>query len=278
MMMGEETEERQDSVEQRSTEGAQSIRRAVKVINAVASGGGNGLRLTAIAAVVRLHLATTRRILMALVEEGMLQVHPARGTYSLGPLTLHLGELAKQQHIIIEPIRPYLEEIARRSGDTVLLSVRKDDDSLCLLRLEGAFPIRTMTLDVGAVRPLGAGAGSLALLAWLPPEEREAILKKHEPRYSKYSLDLQQIRDTVDRSQRLGYALNDGLILNGISGIGIPVTDIWGNILAAISIAAISSRLSEVRAKELVEMIGDVCRTMQFWSVRPRTQQTKSDL
>ena len=249
------------------TDGAQSIRRAIKVIHAVASGGLKGLRLTEIATLVGLHVATTRRMLMTLVEEGVLQINAPLSTYTLGPQLLYLGQLAKQQHVIIEPFRPYLEEIAKRSGDTVLLSSRTELEAVCLARIEGAYPVRTMALDVGSIRPLGAGAGSLALLAWLPQVEREKIIDAHQENYLRYSLDCAQVRGLVARSRKLTYALNDGLILDGISGIGIPVTDPGGNIVAAISITAISSRLQIERANALTEMVREVCRDIPFWKV-----------
>lgn len=249
------------------TDGAQSIRRAIKVIHAVASGGLKGLRLTEIAHLVGLHVATTRRMLMTLVEEGVLQINAPLSTYTLGPQLLYLGQQAKQQHVIIEPFRPYLEEIAKRSGDTVLLSCRAEQDAVYLDRIEGAFPVRTMTLDVGSIRPLGAGAGSLALLAWLPQVERERIIDAHQTNYLRYSLNSEEVRRLVVRSKKLGYALNDGLILDGVSGIGIPITDQGGNVVAAISITAISSRLQIERANALTEMVREVCRDIPFWRV-----------
>lgn len=249
------------------TDGAQSIRRSIKVIHVVASGGKKGLRLIEIASMAGLHVATTRRMLMTLVEEGILQINASMSTYTLGPQLLYLGQMAKQQQVILEPFRPYLEEIARRSGDTVLLSVRAEAQAVCLARIEGAFPIRTMTLDIGSIRPLGAGAGSLALLAWLPDAERERIIDAHADKYPKYSIDSDQVRQLISLAHRLGYALNDGLILDGISGIGIPIADPGGNIVAAISITAISSRLDQTRTHELTRMVEEVCRDIQFWKV-----------
>lgn len=249
----------------RSNDGTQSIRRAVQVLNVVAS--NHGIRLTQIAKEVGLHVATTRRILMALVDTGMIQMSGNHSVYSLGPQTLHLGQCAKDQNVIIQPFRPRLEEIAKRSGDTVLLSVRSELNAVCVLRIEGAFPIRTMIIDVGSTRPLGASAGSLALLSWLPDGEIEKIISLHQHQYPKLGIQAEQVRYLVKRSRKLGYALNDGLMLKGISGIGIPIADATGQIVAAISITAISSRLTEPRARELVDMARDVCKGIPFWKL-----------
>lgn len=254
----------------RTSEGTQSIRRAIQILHAVAA--NKDMRLTQIANEVGLHIATTRRILVALVDMGVLQTSGNHSTYSLGPMVLHLGQVARDQNVIIEPFRPCLEEIAKRSGDTVLLSVRSQNNAVCVLRIEGAFPIRTMIIDVGSIRPLGAGAGSLALLAWLPDQQVERIVTLHASAYPKLSIQADQVLQLVKQSRKLGYALNDGLMLKGISGLGIPISDTAGNIVAAISITAISSRLKESRARELVAMVRQVCKDIPFWSLLDQEQ------
>lgn len=254
----------------RTSEGTQSIRRAIQILHAVAA--TKDMRLTQIANEVGLHVATTRRILVALVDMGVLQTSGNHSTYSLGPMVLHLGQVARDQNVIIEPFRPCLEEIAKRSGDTVLLSVRSQNNAVCVLRIEGAFPIRTMIIDVGSIRPLGAGAGSLALLAWLPDQQVERIVTLHASAYPKLSIQADQVLQLVKQSRKLGYALNDGLMLKGISGLGIPISDTAGNIVAAISITAISSRLKESRARELVAMVRQVCKDIPFWSLLDQEQ------
>lgn len=254
----------------RTSEGTQSIRRAIQVLHAVAA--HKDMRLTQISNEVGLHVATTRRILVSLVDMGFLQTSGNHSTYSLGPMVLHLGQVARDQNVIIEPFRSRLEEIAKRSGDTVLLSVRSQNDAVCVLRVEGAFPIRTMIIDVGSIRPLGAGAGSLALLAWLPDQQVERIITLHASAYPKLSIQAEQVRNLVKQSRKLGYALNDGLMLKGISGLGIPISDTAGNIVAAISITAISSRMKEPRARELVAMVRQVCKDIPFWTLLNQEQ------
>lgn len=254
----------------RTSEGTQSIRRAVQILHAVAA--HKDMRLTQIANAVGLHVATTRRILVSLVDMGLLQTSGNHSAYSLGPMVLHLGQAARDQNVIIEPFRPRLEEIAKRSGDTVLLSVRSQNEAVCVLRVEGAFPIRTMIIDVGSIRPLGAGAGSLALLAWLPDQQVERIITLHAAAYPKLSIQAEQVRALVKQARKLGYALNDGIMLKGISGLGIPISDTAGNIVGAISITAISSRLREARARELVAMVRQVCKDIPFWTLLDQDQ------
>ena len=72
--------------------------------------------------------------------------------------------------------------IAERTGDTVFLNVRSGPDVLCIDRKEGTFPIKTLIIEVGNRRPLGVGAGGIALLMPLPDEELERVVSANEAR------------------------------------------------------------------------------------------------
>jgi len=61
-------------------------------------------------------------------------------------------------------LRAFAEEV----GDTVYLVVRSGMEAVCLERIEGPSPVRVLTLDSGSRRPLGLGAGGLAILPRYP--------------------------------------------------------------------------------------------------------------
>ena len=59
-------------------------------------------------------------------------------------------------------------------------------ESVCLEPRPGTFPIRANYLDVGSRRPLGVGAGSLALLIALPPDERARVMATNAGRLASF--------------------------------------------------------------------------------------------
>ncbi|MCH3857673.1 hypothetical protein LZB78_09810, partial [Campylobacter jejuni] len=67
-------------------------------------------------------------------------------------------------------------------NDTIFLLVRSGFDAVCLDRIDGAFPVRSHTGDIGGRVPLGLGQGGLLLLANLPEAEREEVLRFNIPR------------------------------------------------------------------------------------------------
>lgn len=232
--------------------GAQSIHRAAQLLRAIASRGRDGARLTDLSQHTGLEQPTARRMLKSLVAEGIVMQEPASRRYLLGPLLFELGLAAAPQFNLQQLCEPSLRRIAEKTGDTVFLSVRSGYDSVCIDRKEGAFPIKTLTLDVGTRRPLGIGAGGLALLTGLDDAELEDILAANAPRLAAFAnVDAAILRSMIARARALGYALNDRQATPGATSIGLPLTRRYGPPIAAISIGAISSRMEPKRQREL---------------------------
>lgn len=236
-------------------QGAQSVHRTISILRSVARHNDQGARLSKIARDIDLHVATVRRILSALATEGFITHDPVSKLYHLGLELFSLGNKA-HQFTIRDWCRVTLERIANETGDTACLIMRSGNDSLCLDRVEGKFPIRIMSYDVGARRPLGIGAGSLALIAFLPDEQVETILSANELRYSKHNnMTARKVRGLVNLSRHLSYSLNKGHFLKGVTGVGVPIYNGQKEVVASISVSAISERMDRYRHKEIAKLI-----------------------
>ena len=213
-------------------------------------------RLSEVAEAAGLHIATARRILQALVAEGLLAFDNGTKIYAIGPAILSFAVQGSPWFSRRELFVPALDRIAHRTGDTVMFSLRSGIEAICLARREGAFPIRVMSLDTGSRRPLGAGSGSLAILAFLPGAERTKILKMSAPRYEAFGLSAEELAKGIKDAQKCGFAFNPGHIIEGVYGIGVPILA-EGAAVAAVSVAAIASRMDRARRQEVVNIIRD---------------------
>ncbi|MBA3405444.1 MAG: hypothetical protein H0U13_12285 [Gemmatimonadaceae bacterium] len=152
--------------------------------------------------------------------------------------------------------RPGLLRIAKETGDTVFLTVRANNNSICAEREIGDFPIKTLVVEVGDLRPLGIGSGSLAILSALPDAEIQRLLVhnaqalKAFPRFNRDEM-LQHIAATRTRS----YSLIDGQLVAGMSAIGVVIRDPAGQAIAAISVASIAPRLEGTRLDSIVDLV-----------------------
>jgi len=242
----------------------QGIERALRLLKAVAAGNGTGRKLGEIVEAVELSKSTTHRLLHALADQGAVEYQPDTGLYFLGYGLFEICIAAGNRFGLLERAKPALARIAERTEDTVYLSVRDGIEAICLARNEGTFPIKTLTLNVGDRRPLGAGAGSLALLAFQPEADQARIVQENFRRPGKYvRFDAESVAALIQATRRNGFALNDGLIVEGMSAIGVPILDRYDVAVAAISVAAISSRMKPQRRANIAALLNVEARKLE---------------
>lgn len=237
--------------------GAQAVERALQLLSIVGRRAEKGVSLGDVVAESGLNKPTARRLLMALMRSRLVEQDEMTRRYYLGGELYVLGMLASRRHGLLEMAGESLKRLSAASGDTSFVSMRRDDYAVCLHREEGTFPVRTHALLAGDQNPLGVGAGSLAMLAVLPDPEVAAIIGRLEgvvaAQYPGYSPEI--IRQDVVRTREQGYALNPGRVIANSWGIGMAILLPDGRLAGALSIAAIDSRMSEMRQKELMALL-----------------------
>jgi DNA-binding IclR family transcriptional regulator len=181
----------------------------------------------------------------------------------LGPMVFELGLTAGPRFNLREICHPALMRIAEATGDTVFLTQRSGLDSVCLDRQEGAFPIKTFTLEIGMRRPLGVGTGSLAILSALSDEEVRHVIASNTPRLTEYGLTPSSLHAQVKRAQKLGFAVREMPSLAGVRSVGQALHNQSAVPFAALSVSAIASRMSEKRVNELGTLLKNETRLVE---------------
>lgn len=223
---------------------ANSVSKTCAILRALAARSPQ--RLTDIAGATGLNKVTALRIIETLIEEGFVARETTSRGFVRGREMLAFAASAGRPDDIQALARPSLVRLAALSEDTVILSVRSGPDSVCLDREVGSFPIRANYLEIGSRRPLGVGAGALALLSALPDREIGAVLDASEARLAPYPrLDVGSIRDLVAESRARGYVLLLDRVVDRMGAIGVPILDGAGRVAAAISVAALTERIVE---------------------------------
>lgn len=244
--------------------GAQSIHRATVLLRAIASRGRAGSRLVDLARHAKLTRPTAHRILKCLMADSVVTQDRRSHRYFLGSLIFELGLAAAPQFNLRQICEPALRRIADKTGDTVFLIARSGFDAVCIDRMEGNFPIKALTLDVGTRRPLGVGAGGMALLLPLPQGQIEEIVAGNATRLKEHgALNVPSVMSRIRHSKELGYALNDRQETPGAVSMGLAIPNPHGPPYAAISIAAIADRMSAQRQKEIAAALGAEARLLE---------------
>lgn len=234
-------------------DGAQSIRRAIAVLRIVAGGQESGVRLAELAAATGLNRPTAHRILRALVEEGAVEQNTATRRYMIGREVSLMG-LARPTGFPIRSLAaPQLRELSETLGDTCFLTIRNGDDSVCLDRAPGSYPIKVLSIEVGVRRLLGVGVSGVVLLGSLEYPEAVQIMERNAGRLQSLRLDASHILDRCAQARVLGYAYAANGVVRGTRAVAVPVQTPDGHTVASIAVTTISSRLPDSRLPVVVQ-------------------------
>lgn len=200
--------------------------------------------------------STGYRYLSSLVQSGFIA--EGDGGFQLGPRIFQLARVARRNIGLAEVALPTMHELAKEVNETVLLTRRSGSVVVCLERVEAARAIR-LSYERGHVLPINAGAAAEVLLAWSPPAEIAQILGDVPPqRFTASTLvDPHAIGERLENIRKNGYALSRGELDPDVLGIAAPIRGHDDSVRAAVSIAALSSRVNAKQARAMSAAVLD---------------------
>src|SRR5262245_31227085 len=242
-----------------------SVQKACLILRAMSD--AQITRLTDIASAAGLDKATTLRLLDVLARARFVTRDPETKQYALGTELFVLGAAALARFDPRSTVRPSLLRLANAFEDTAILSVPSGAESICVDVQEGRFPIRANYLEVGSRRPLGVGAGSLALLAWMTDREVDAVMPMVAARLGRHPRITPRVleKHVIDARKR-GYALMLEVVVARMGGIAMPILGGDGRPVAAISIAALTDRISSREDALAAALKREVAACESLWS------------
>lgn len=212
-----------------------------------------GLRLTELSERCGLDLSTTQRLVKGLVRLRLAERDQEKH-YRLGALTFELGLAASQNISVVSRMKPVVQEVAERTGDTAYLVMRSGDEAVCFIREEGNFQVRALIPAIGGRRPIGLGGASLHILSQLT--DREGIIERNAKLYARYpSSSAEIISMSAMEALRAGYGISHARDIPGVSNAGIAVPSPDGEPFAGIGIACISPRLTHEHCEKAVAIM-----------------------
>lgn len=235
-------------------QGAQSIYRAVAVLRELASRNSEGTGMTELSDATGLTGPTVHRILRALVDVGLAYQRTADRRYFLGQLIYELALNLGNRFDLGAVAASATGKLAELTGDTAFFLYRSGGEMVCLNRTSGSFPVKTLLTDVGTRRPLGLGAGGLAVLAKLPREAALKIMTANEQTYLDNGQSLATVIDEVEKAADLGHVVRR-LPELGATTVAVAICDQQHQPFAALSASAISQRME---GEHLVQAVAEM--------------------
>jgi len=242
-----------DDKKARST--VQSLAKGFRVLESFTA-DSEELTLSQIAAAAELDPGTTFRMLNTLVDLGYVSRLPESRRFALTLKVLDLGFHAIARTDLRSIVRPILRGLVSETHEAASFAVLQGADVLYLERVRAGITRLGVDIRVGTTVPAAQTAVGRAILAFLPKAEVERIaqLQPLMPFIMKPQADEQRLSDTLEHIRENGYVLTDSLFTEGLRILAVPVLDIDGYPVGAISIAAPAVRCTaeelKVRALE----------------------------
>ena len=233
--------------------GTQSAGKMLRLLKMVGAHHATGIRLKDLIELSQVDKSTAHRLLVCLLEEGMIERIGDTKAYRLGVEPLQWGFSTAGMDALSERFRPVLMRLARMTDDAVFLMMRSGDYVVCLSRVEGGHTTRAYIVEVGVRRLLGASAAGLAMLAKLPEAEAGELLRRHEAEYARQRYTLPELKRVVNRARVAGFSeISDMRVEADGVGVAFQLTD---NHWAGISIAVAKHRSSPERLGQLASWL-----------------------
>lgn len=220
-----------------------SVRRAVDILNAFAS-GRNRLTLSEVAAATNLDRNTARRLLNTLETVDFIRYDSRTHLFSLGTGILALHPAIDFASKLREMAAPILSRLAMHSGSTAFLWTYLKGQAFCVERVRGGESLYDIPWTrVGSRLPLNCGAGPRVILAHLPEGLRSAALAQAIGRTTARSrTDPGMLAADAAAIRERGWELALDDFVTGLGAVGAPVFFPSGEFAGSISITAASHR------------------------------------
>jgi IclR family KDG regulon transcriptional repressor len=219
------------------------------------SESSRGLTAKQVAALSRLPVSTVHRFLVNLERAGFLNCG-GDSVYHLGIACFAIGQRALDQFDVRRLSLPYLQELNRRTRETIHLTVRHGLTAVYVEKLDSSEPLRIHS-RIGAAVPLYCTAVGKVMLAYAPQDDRDNVLRQLElKRLTPNTVgSLHELEAELYRVRKNGYACDLEEHELHIRCIAAPIWDHTGGLHASLSITAPAVRMPVSRLRQMAPLI-----------------------
>lgn len=232
-----------------------SVQRTVKILESF-NPEVQELGITELSKRLKIPKSTVYNILNTLVLEGILEKNRDNQRYRLGLKLFELGNIARANFELRSVATPFLKELNRQLDETVHLTILDKGEVLYIECFESTKRLRTYSV-IGMRAPLHCTAVGKAILAFLPEEEMDEIIRaKGLERFTENTItDPQKLKEHLKEIRSRGYSTDDMEHEEGVRCVGAPIPNQEGKVFASISVSGPSQRLTLERIPVIAELV-----------------------
>jgi DNA-binding IclR family transcriptional regulator len=214
-----------------------------------------GLTTMQVARLTGLPVSTAHRFLVNLESSGFLNCN-ADGVYHLGLACFAVGQAALGQLDIRRLSLPYLLDLNQQTRETIHLTVRHGLTAVYVEKIDSPEHLRIHS-RIGAAVPLYCTAVGKVMLAYMPDQEREQVLRQLDLKRMTANTagSLQELQTELQRVRKNGYACDLEEHELHIRCIAAPIRNHEGAVQSSLSITAPVVRMPVTRLRQLAPLI-----------------------
>jgi IclR family transcriptional regulator, acetate operon repressor len=183
------------------------------------------------------HHAVVHRILVTLAGRGLLAQNADSGRYSLGVRLFELGVAVRERMHLADMVRPIMQQLVTRSGETLFLCWLQDHEVTCLEVVESASAVKFST-SVGIRSPLHAASFAKVILAFQDESFINDVIAAGLPSLAPSTNTNPEILQTQlaqIRQQRWAYSEQESA--PDTCGLAVPIAPRADEVLGSLCIA-----------------------------------------
>jgi DNA-binding IclR family transcriptional regulator len=232
-----------------------ALDKALRVLELLAQVEGD-IDLGELASRAGLPKSTLVRLLNTLRVHNVVQQDVKTRRYRLGWALIHLGKAAERQFDLAKILHPFLEQLAKATGETASFAMLDGNHAIYLGQVLSQSIIRGVP-PIGSDLGLHCTAVGKVLLSAASHDHIDHLISEYGlPRLTEKTIvNAEHLRRELAEVSEKGYALDNEEAEHGGRCIAAPVRDSSGHTIAAISITGPTSRISLERVGEYAEIV-----------------------
>jgi len=181
------------------------------------------------------------RMMSTLCEADLVERDTEAGTYRLGAYSVALGQKFVMNSSVVNYAHPIIEQLARKHGEAVYMSVLNDEDVLFIDMVDSNQPVKATSL-LGRRFPFFTNAAGKAIKALDSRDMLERFFKRRgKPRMS--ADDMRHLVIELEEIRTKGVAVVRDDAGGGIISVAVAVRDYAGKAVCAITLIGPSFRM-----------------------------------
>lgn len=221
---------------------------------------------TEISKKVGMPVQTVHRLLSSLEKNGIVFKNKENRKFRLGFGLMQLGLTIWEGLSILTIARPFMEQLAENTKESIYLTVREGNDGIFVECINSPQMLR-IAEPIGLRLPLCKGASKKVILANLKPSVQRKVLEGLiEADVIKSQEEIERLLDELKLIRERGYAISTSETTNDTSGVAAPIFSWNGQVEGAISVAGPEIRFTSNYLNKIIENVtkssGEISKEM----------------